>query len=288
MTSKIYADIDYLIIGHLTVDLVPSEHNDKAVMQLGGTAAYAALTARAMGKRVGIVSGWGNELPLDSLDGIQLCLLPAKKSTTFENIYLDEGRKQIVHAVADSICFSDIPNEWRNVPLVHFAPLVNEVDESLIDKFSESFRCLTPQGWMRIWDEKGVVSPYKWKNKVILRLVDAIVLSVEDVQNNQSYIRFLKRNTALLILTHGKNGAVVYNKGKKTVSPAGSFEENDPTGAGDIFAASFFSSYASGLEIEKALEIAHLVAGYSVTKKGMQSILTTIEMIKIINEVKHG
>ena len=37
--------IDYLIIGHISQDITPSG------IQLGGTAAYAALTARACGLR---------------------------------------------------------------------------------------------------------------------------------------------------------------------------------------------------------------------------------------------
>ncbi len=42
--------VDYLVIGHLTEDLTP------AGPRLGGTAAFSALTARALGLRVGVVS----------------------------------------------------------------------------------------------------------------------------------------------------------------------------------------------------------------------------------------
>ena len=55
--------VDYLVIGHITVDLTPSGP------ALGGSAAYAALTARALGLRVGIVTVRGNEIPLTALDG---------------------------------------------------------------------------------------------------------------------------------------------------------------------------------------------------------------------------
>ena len=42
--------IDYLIIGHLTRDLLPNG------TRLGGTAAYAALTARALGHACGYLN----------------------------------------------------------------------------------------------------------------------------------------------------------------------------------------------------------------------------------------
>ncbi len=65
------APIDYLVIGHISCDITP------AGGRLGGTAAYSALTARALGLRVGIVTAWGGELPLDILDGIQVQSIPA-------------------------------------------------------------------------------------------------------------------------------------------------------------------------------------------------------------------
>jgi hypothetical protein len=48
--KKSFEPIDYLVIGHLTQDIIPDG------FRLGGTAAYSALTARALGLRVGIVT----------------------------------------------------------------------------------------------------------------------------------------------------------------------------------------------------------------------------------------
>ena len=45
--------VDYLVIGHVTEDLTPTGP------RLGGTAAFAALTARAFGLRTGIVTSVG-------------------------------------------------------------------------------------------------------------------------------------------------------------------------------------------------------------------------------------
>jgi hypothetical protein len=62
--------INYLIIGHLTRDLTPDGP------RLGGTAAYAGLTASALGLRVGIVTSWGAEIPLGNLRHIPTHKLP--------------------------------------------------------------------------------------------------------------------------------------------------------------------------------------------------------------------
>jgi len=72
--------VDYLAIGHLAVDIVPDG------IQLGGSVAYAALTARALGLRVGIVTSAGSDAPLQALEGIRIVSIPSEFSTTFENI----------------------------------------------------------------------------------------------------------------------------------------------------------------------------------------------------------
>ena len=49
--------VDYLVIGHVAHDLTPEGP------RLGGTVAYSALTARALGLRVGVVTAAGEETP---------------------------------------------------------------------------------------------------------------------------------------------------------------------------------------------------------------------------------
>ena len=80
--------IDYLVIGHLSLDITPEGK------RLGGTAAYSALTAKALGLQVGIVTSWGYELPLDILEGIQIINYPTERSTTYENVPTSNGRIQ--------------------------------------------------------------------------------------------------------------------------------------------------------------------------------------------------
>ena len=77
--------VDYLAIGHLTEDLTP------AGSRLGGTAAFAALTARAFGLRTGIITSVGESTSLHELQGIPVLTVPTEHSTTFENILKHGG-----------------------------------------------------------------------------------------------------------------------------------------------------------------------------------------------------
>ena len=108
-----FEPVDYLMIGHITVDLSPNGS------RLGGTATYSALTARAMGLRVGIVTSWGEEISSDPLNGIPIANFHTEKSSTFENILTAQGRVQYLYHNAPSIDYHLVPEVWRQAPIVH-------------------------------------------------------------------------------------------------------------------------------------------------------------------------
>ena len=45
----------------------------------------------------------------------------------------------------------------RNAPIIHLAPIAQELDAGLAKQFPTSLVGVTPQGWMRGWDENGKV-----------------------------------------------------------------------------------------------------------------------------------
>ena len=108
-----------------------------------------------MGMSVGIVTSVGEDAPLKALDGIQIVNIPTERSTIFENVYTEHGRKQTLHHQATLIEFEHIPHAWRNAPIVHLAPIAQELNASLAEQFPASLVGVTPQGWMRGWDENG-------------------------------------------------------------------------------------------------------------------------------------
>src|SRR5512140_523298 len=150
--------VDYLVIGHVAHDLTPQGP------RLGGTAAYSALTARALGMRVGVVTASGPETPLAPLNETTVVSLDSPRSTTFENIYTVHGRTQYVRAQAERINLQRVPEVWRRAAIIHLGPIANEVDASLPAGFSPALLGLTPQGWMRHWGADGLVSHTKWQH----------------------------------------------------------------------------------------------------------------------------
>ncbi|OQY83878.1 MAG: hypothetical protein B6D40_06430 [Anaerolineae bacterium UTCFX3] len=117
--------VDYLVVGHLARDLTASGP------RLGGSAAFSALTARALGLRVGIVTSVGADVSLAALDGIPIVAIPSERSTTFENVYSPEGRRQFLHHQAAPINFTSVPEAWRSAGIIHLGPIANEVSPIL-------------------------------------------------------------------------------------------------------------------------------------------------------------
>ncbi|MEZ0395455.1 MAG: PfkB family carbohydrate kinase [Anaerolineales bacterium] len=272
--------VDYLVIGHLSHDLAPEG------ARLGGTAAYAALTARALGLRVGILTAWGNEIGLEALDGIEIWSVPAERSTTFENIYTAQGRLQRLHHRAPDLLPEQIPPPWREAAIVHIGPIAQEAKHLASAELSPALLGLTPQGWLRAWDESGRVWPCAWPEAAaVLPRADAVVISVEDVGGNEEEIESMALASRILAVTEGPCGARLYWHGDLRRFRAPQMDEVDATGAGDIFAAAFFCRLHVTRDPWEAARFATRLAAFSVTRRGLLGIPTQQEIQDCLVEV---
>ncbi len=259
--------VDYLLIGHITQDL-----DKDGGRHLGGTVSYAGGTARALGWKTGIVTSAGPEADLSPLDGIEIVCLEAPISTTFENRYSDDRRTQYLHHCAKRIKASDIPVEWLDTPIVHLAPLVDEIDLQLLGQMRDSFVGLTPQGWLRKWDATGLVSRAEWKAAAeVLPLADATVISIEDIENDWNLAREWAARTNILVVTQADEGATFFVDGESHQLSAPHVEVVDATGAGDLFAAAFFIRFRELDDVLTAGRSAIKLATASLTRSGMDS-----------------
>lgn len=266
---------DYLVIGHVTRDRRPA-----GGVTGGGTAAYAALTARALGGRVGVVTSTGEDLhPADVLPGIEILHIPAPVTTTFENRYTSTGRVQMIRHVAAPLIPAVIPSTWRQTAIVHIGPVAQECDPELIALFPDAFVGLTPQGWMRGWDRQGTIHPVPWEHaERWLPHTDAVVLSEEDVRADPLCITRWAGHVPALAVTRGAEGCTVYGDGAPTEMPGFPAGEVDPTGAGDVFAAAFFHGLQRGWSAVQAARRANCLAAGSVTRAGLSAIPTAQEI----------
>ncbi len=273
---------DYVVIGAVTRDLVAGG------FRIGGTATFAALTARALGCRVGVLTSAGGDFTFaPTFDGIALHVVPAAQSATFENIYFDGQRRQYVRATCARLTAQDLPEAWRQARIVHLGPLVQEVEPDLVDQFPPATLVgVTPQGYLRHWDATGLVGHQVWTSADrILARADAMVLSREDVGDDEAQLQRYLGLARLAVVTRSWQGAVVYHQGRSEAFPAYVVSEVDPTGAGDVFAAAFFIRLAETGDRREAARFANAAASFCVEGEGPSTIAsrTAVE-----DRLRHG
>ncbi len=265
--------LDYLVIGHVTQDKTPTGS------RLGGTASFAALTARAFGLKVGIVTSVSPGTSLAALSGIPLVNVASPQSTSFENIRTPAGRTQIVQHQAAPIPLESVPEPWRRSAIIHLGPVAQELPAEIAKGLSATVLGMTPQGWMRKWDAAGHVSACKWDAaEALLPLAGAVVISREDVGGDDDVIEAMAHHTRVLAVTENAGGAVLYWNGDRRRFRSREVSLVDDVGAGDIFAAAFFIRLYMTRDPWEAARLATALAAQSVTREGFASIPTPQEI----------
>jgi 1D-myo-inositol 3-kinase len=269
---------DFLVVGHLVGDKVPEGY------RLGGTAAYASLTAHRLGLRTAILTRVAADLDLSGLPpDIEVHRLPSPQTTVFENTYSGGHRTQYLWAKAGPIAAADVPQELRGARIVLLGPVVAEVEEEVARCFPQSLVAVGAQGWLRTFAADGRVgqlSPRRWQPRLLLRHCQALFVSEEDLPPAQTE-ETLARWTAqvpILFFTLGYRGSRLWSGGRWQNVPAFRAREVDPTGAGDVFAAAFLARYLETDDIAQASLFAAAAAAVSVEAAGTASVPTRAEV----------
>jgi sugar/nucleoside kinase (ribokinase family) len=123
------------------------------------------------------------------------------------------------------------------------------------------------------WDSSGL-----WSAELLRRLDQIDVFVPNDLeamrytQTDDVYAaaRELGRYVELAVVTRGARGAIAYERstGQLTEVPSVRVTAIDPTGAGDVFVASFMASGVLGWPVEERLRLAALSASLSVRSLG--------------------
>jgi sugar/nucleoside kinase (ribokinase family) len=272
--SDIEGRPDYLVVGHVTKDLLPGG------IAAGGTVTYSALTAQCLGLQAAIVTACAPEddYLLDGARqaGVWVCSIEAPHTTTFRNIYDEQGqRTQIISAQASPIAYGDIPAAWRDAAIAHLGPVAQELDENMPGLLRECLLGITPQGWMRSWDAEGRVTHSAWPIAAALRGLPEngfLVLSIEDLGYAPDLIDAYVNLAPQVAITEGAGEATIYSNGRVVKAPAYRSESVDPTGAGDVFATALFVRYRETGDPEMAARFAHAAAAIAIEGPGTSAI----------------
>jgi sugar/nucleoside kinase (ribokinase family) len=156
--------------------------------------------------------------------------------------------------------------------MVLLGPLAQEIEPEMVTCF-DGLIGVTPQGWMRGWDESGRVTSRSWGSAAsVLPKVDVLVLSQEDLGGDLTPLQEYTHLCGIVVLTTGWQGATVFLDGEKHEIPPRLTREVDPTGAGDVFAAAFMVRLEETGDPLLAARFANVVASFSVEAIGLRGI----------------
>ena len=260
----------FVAVGHVCQDILPD-----GSLSIGGSVSYASTTAHRLGYQVGIVTSAGPNLDLtQAFPNMAIACHCSSATTVFENIYLEDGRKQILHQRADSITCEQIPPDWRSSRLVYLGSIDKEIEPEVLSCFAPDVLVgVMPQGFFRRWDERGHISFAEWTTpKEILQHINVLVISELDVPDPYALVRDWGQYVDVVVITHAERGATVYHAGEPCHYPARPAVETDPTGAGDVFTAAFLIRYAETRDPCRAAPFANAVASFSVEGPGISGI----------------
>ncbi|MFN8476136.1 MAG: PfkB family carbohydrate kinase [Anaerolineae bacterium] len=273
--------IDYLGIGNVTEDIWPDH------VTPGGPVTYAARAATTWLSKVAILTAASADFDMAAAfpqDNVVVHRLDSPVTTRFRNVYTPEGRKQQVWPSPVRITASHLTQEMLDCPLVHLAPVANEINPDVVFRLpSTAFIGVAPQGWMRRWTADGIVYVGPWEDSTrILGRANAAVISVEDVNHDWDLIREWASATAILAVTQGPEGCTVFVHAEPTQVPPTEVDIVDTTGAGDAFTASLFVALQQGLDPIRAARLANCVAAHSVAHAAGQWFPTRQDVLDCI------
>lgn len=266
-----------LAVGHVTWD------RRGEAERLGGTAAYAALTAQRLGWEAALLSAAGPDFDAArDLPGVHGFVGASPATTRFVNLYDANGeRSQTLGSRASDIELGCLPDAWRRPDVLLLGPVAGEIGPGFTNAIEAGVVGATAQGWLRGFESDGAVVAREWSRpERDLAFVHALFLSEKDLPDADAAARRLARLVPIVALTRGWRGLTLFTRDGSQEVPGLPREEVDPTGAGDVFAAAFLVRYHESQDPLEAAVFAACAASCAVEAEGVAGIGTRSEVLR--------
>lgn len=192
---------------------------------------------------------------------------------------------------------SNIDSTLKNSKIVHFScwPISQKKSRAMIEKAIEEARKndviigFDPNYHEMIWEEGHDGIEYI---KNLLGKVDIIKPSEVDAERifgpdtHENHVKkFIECGAKLVIMTLGKDGAIVSN-GKETIKfKTLATEVVDTTGAGDAFWGGFYTAITNNYTLKEALNIGFATSAFKLKHVGAIAELPSIEELKTLYNI---
>lgn len=257
----------------------------------GGTALYSALQAARLGLRATILTR-GEEREIRELlepfsDELDVLIQPAPQTTTFATTGAGGDRRQRILAWAGPVEMSDLPAGT----ILHLAPVAAELGGPAPQGWK--FVGLTPQGLVRRWPALGAEVRSCAPNPAGLALAeacDAVILSEQERSACEPLVDRARTAGATVAITAGPGATEILLPvgGPLELSLDPIENPADDLGAGDVYAAAFFTMLAGGLSALEAARLAGAAAALRMLGSGPGAVARRPEIEERAARVRGG
>lgn len=305
-------DIDVFAIGELLIDMISADYSDdfhcsSYIKHFGGAPANIAMNIKNLGGNATIASCVGN-------DGLGDFLVQHLVDNNIDTSYISRVNFSTSMVLVTKSKTTPIPIFYRNADynleynrridyalkntkIVHFScwPISQNKSRNTIEKVIEEARKnnvligFDPNYHDMIWEHghNGIEYIRNLVSKVDIikpSEVDAERIFGPDTYENQVK-KFIDLGAKLVIMTLGKDGAIVTNGIETITFETLATEIVDTTGAGDAFWSGFYTGIVKGYTLKDALNLGFGVSAYKLKHVGAVVKLPVIEEIKNIYNI---
>ncbi|MGH4120523.1 carbohydrate kinase family protein [Clostridium sp.] len=302
-------DIDILTIGELLVDMIAEDYGDNFECStynryFGGSPANIAINTKRLGINSIVAACVGSDglgkFLINSLIDVGIdtsCVAVTRNSTSMVLVTKSKASPiPIFYRDADyHLSYNEkLDNALKNCKIMHFScwPISKEPSRSTIERAIEEAKdngalvCFDPNYHEMLWDKNEDGVEYV---KSLIGKVDIVKPSEDDAErifgkdSNENQIKkFLDLGVKLVIMTLGKDGAIVTNGVETIVMDTLASQVVDTTGAGDAFWSGFYAAIINGYTLKEALKLGFAVSAYKLKYTGAVVNLPKLEEIKRI------
>lgn len=303
---------DVFAIGELLVDMISDDYDadnscNKYSRYFGGSPANITMNIKRLGGNPIISASVGNdrlgEFLINNLKKNNINTEFINKVNNSTSMVLVTKSKEtplpIFYRSADyNLEYNeDIGSILKNSKIVHFScwPISQSKSRKMIEKVIEEARKsdviigFDPNYHEMIWEKGHDGIQYI---KSLLSKVDIIKPSEVDAERifgpdtPENHVnKFIKCGAKLVIMTLGKDGAIVSN-GKETIKfETLATEVVDTTGAGDAFWGGFYTAITSNYTLKESLNIGFAVSAFKLKHVGAIAELPSIEELKALYNI---
>jgi sugar/nucleoside kinase (ribokinase family) len=270
-----------VVVGAASRDLDP---HDPRGWRLGGGVTYSAMALARLGVPVGAVIGLDEQASsareLDDLRaaGVELAPVRVRNGPVVHNQETPTGRVQVSHSASDRVPVAALPAAWAAAPAALLNPVAGELDWRWARAFADNtLVALGWQGLLRRLRPGQPVEALPVRPMALIARADIATLSTEDAAGGARVAldRLLPRPGQQLVVTSDRGFSLHLRRESdgwaiRTVSVNPSARRVDPTGAGDVFLASWLAGVLALRAAEpnaddwRALALAATAAGAKV------------------------